>query len=92
MIFGVLGKVKRKGNTLIFIDEIQNSPQAIARLRYFYEDRPDLHVIGAGSLLENIVDMKVSFPVGRGSISGGEALLVSRICSSTGQGRHPALP
>jgi len=65
MIFGVLGKVKRKGNTLIFIDEIQNSPQAIARLRYFYEDRPDLHVIGAGSLLENIVDMKVSFPVGR---------------------------
>lgn len=50
---------------MIFIDEIQNSPKTIALLRYFYELRPDLYVIAAGSQLENLVDVKVSFPVGR---------------------------
>lgn len=54
-----------EGCTLIFIDEIQNSPKVISKLRYFYEDRPDLHVIAAGSLLESIVDVNFSFPVGR---------------------------
>lgn len=52
--------------TLLFLDEIQNSVSAIKHLRYFYEELPDLHVIGAGSLLE--VRMKSegwSFPVGR---------------------------
>ncbi len=60
------GKIEQ-GNkkTLIFIDEIQNSPKAISSLRYFYEDYPDLYVISAGSLLESIMDRKISFPVGR---------------------------
>ena len=40
------------GRTLIFFDEIQAAPEWLAVLRYFYEDRPDLHVIAAGSLLE----------------------------------------
>ena len=65
MLYASLGKVRNDGSTLIFIDEIQNSPKTIALLRYFYEQRPDLHVIAAGSLLENLVDVKVSFPVGR---------------------------
>lgn len=65
MLFASSGKQKQEGDTLIFIDEIQNSPKTIALLRYFYEQRPDLYVIAAGSLLENIVDVKVSFPVGR---------------------------
>ena len=34
-------------------------------MRYFYEQRNDLHIIAAGSLLENIIDVKTSFPVGR---------------------------
>lgn len=59
------GMRKKSGSTLIFIDEIQNSPSAVARLRYFYEDCPDLYVVAAGSLLENVVDVKASFPVGR---------------------------
>ena len=54
-----------RSSTLIFIDEIQNSPKTIALLRYFYEQRPELYIIAAGSLLENLVDVKVSFPVGR---------------------------
>lgn len=52
-------------NTLLFIDEIQESPKAIAMLRYFYEDIPELHVISAGSLLEFSLQHVQSFPVGR---------------------------
>lgn len=50
---------------LIFIDEIQNSPAAVAMLRYFYEEYPDIYVIAAGSLLESLIDHHLSFPVGR---------------------------
>jgi predicted AAA+ superfamily ATPase len=64
-LFARLGMRKKEGSTLLFIDEIQNSPQTISLLRYFKEKRPDIHVISAGSLLENVVDVKVSFPVGR---------------------------
>lgn len=60
----VCGKSKGK-RTLLFIDEIQCSPKAVARLRYFYEDLPQLYVIAAGSLLESLIDVHISFPVGR---------------------------
>lgn len=56
----------KDGETLLFIDEIQNSPSLIKLLRFFYENRPGLHVISAGSLLE--VKLKkegFAFPVGR---------------------------
>lgn len=64
-IFFYCNKPREKGKTLLFIDEIQNSPKAVAQLRYFYEQTPDLYVIAAGSLLENMIDRKISFPVGR---------------------------
>ena len=51
--------------TLIFIDEIQTEPKAVQALRYFYEKRPDLYVIAAGSLLESLMGCHISFPVGR---------------------------
>lgn len=54
-----------KNETLLFIDEIQESPQAIALLRYFYEIEPSIHVIAAGSLLEHAMREVKSFPVGR---------------------------
>ncbi|MDE7090430.1 MAG: ATP-binding protein [Bacteroidales bacterium] len=53
------------GETLLFIDEIQESERAIASLRYFYEDYPELHVIAAGSLLEFTLKELPSFGVGR---------------------------
>ncbi len=54
------------GKTLLFLDEIQGCPKAIMALRYFKEKMPDLHVIGAGSLLEfSLIQGKFSFPVGR---------------------------
>ena len=35
------------GQTLLFLDEIQDCPKAITSLRYFLEKMPELHVIGA---------------------------------------------
>lgn len=52
-------------NTLLFIDEIQESPKAIELLRFFYEEMAELHVISAGSLLEFAIQDVKSFPVGR---------------------------
>ncbi len=52
------------GETLLFLDEIQEKPRAIIALRYFYEEMPDLHVIAAGSLLDFAIE-KVGVPVGR---------------------------
>jgi len=53
------------GETLLFIDEIQECQNAIKALRYFREDYPELHVIAAGSLLEFALDELPSFAVGR---------------------------
>jgi predicted AAA+ superfamily ATPase len=54
------------GKTLLFLDEIQECPNAIIALRYFYEQMPDLHVIGAGSLLEFVISQEnFRMPVGR---------------------------
>ena len=59
-----IGKVS--GNSVLFLDEIQATPNALAALRYFYEEWPDLPVIAAGSLLEFVLnDHKFSMPVGR---------------------------
>lgn len=52
------------GKTLLFFDEIQQVPNAITALRYFYEEEPNLHVIAAGSLLEFVIE-KIGIPVGR---------------------------
>ena len=52
--------------TLLFLDEIQDCPNAIRALRYFKEQLPQLHVIGAGSLLEfTLNDAEFRMPVGR---------------------------
>lgn len=55
-----------EGRILLFLDEIQGCPAAIATLRYFYESMPELHVIAAGSLLEAVLaTRRIGFPVGR---------------------------
>ncbi len=56
-------RIKAK-TTLFFIDEIQESKDALISLRYFKEKMPDLHVIAAGSLIEFALK-DISFPVGR---------------------------
>lgn len=59
-----MGEINK--NALLFLDEIQAVPEAIAALRYFYEDKPEIPVICAGSLLEFVLsDHSFSMPVGR---------------------------
>jgi len=57
--------IGKKKDTLLFIDEIQEVPEAINILRYFYEEIPALHVVAAGSLLETVISEQVRIPVGR---------------------------
>lgn len=64
-IYLFLNKSRIAGSILLFIDEIQNSPRAVSLLRYFYEELPQVYVIGAGSLLESLIDRQIHFPVGR---------------------------
>jgi hypothetical protein len=59
-----LGKRIVPGETLIFLDEIQDEPKAIQALRYFYEVLPGQHLIAAGSLLDFELE-KIGMPVGR---------------------------
>ena len=53
------------GRTLLFLDEVQSCIPAISMLRYFYERRPQLHIVAAGSLLEFALAELPSFGVGR---------------------------
>lgn len=52
------------GQTLLFLDEIQECEEALTVLRYFKEESPELHVIAAGSLVEFAL-AKLGLPVGR---------------------------
>ncbi len=53
-------------NTILFLDEIQASPELIAKLRWFAEELKSLPVIAAGSLLEfSLGEFSFSMPVGR---------------------------
>lgn len=54
-----------EGKTLLFLDEIQECPEAIMALRFFKEDYPGLHFIAAGSLLEFTLQELPTFGVGR---------------------------
>jgi predicted AAA+ superfamily ATPase len=54
------------GRTLLFFDEIQESPEAVQWLRFLHEDHPEIFVVAAGSLMEvRLADRGFSFPVGR---------------------------
>lgn len=61
----ISGQTVTAGKTLIFIDEVQTVPKALAALKYFCEDAPEYHVIAAGSLLGLAIHEGVSFPVGK---------------------------
>jgi len=52
------------GKTLLFFDEIQTCEGALHALRYFKEDKPDIHIIAAGSLLDFALN-KLGIAVGR---------------------------
>jgi Predicted ATPase (AAA+ superfamily) len=75
------------GQTLLFFDEIQAAPELFAKLRYFYELMPGLHVIAAGSLLEFILEEhEFSMPVGRIEYLHLGPMNFSEFLLSTGDG------
>jgi len=90
------GKKIKPESTLIFFDEIQAVPRALTSMKYFYEQNPEYHLIGAGSLLGVSVGKSTSFPVGKVSfltlfpmdfdeflIANGEEILAEKIAGLT---------
>lgn len=77
------GKKIIPGIDLLFFDEIQECPKAIASLRYFYEQIPELHVIAAGSLLEFALG-NIPFPVGRVQLMNMYPMNFSEFLNATG--------
>ena len=56
------------GDTLIILDEIQDSPKVLESLKYFCEEAPQYHVVAAGSLLGVAIHEGVSYPVGKADL------------------------
>ncbi len=52
-------------DTLIVLDEIQDCPSALTSLKYFCEEKPEIHIAVAGSLLGISMHEQKSFPVGK---------------------------
>lgn len=52
-------------DTLIILDEIQESEGAITSLKYFCENAQQYHIVAAGSLLGIALHKETSFPVGK---------------------------
>lgn len=62
----IRGKKIVPGKTLVIFDEIQACPSAITSLKYFCENKRELHVVCAGSLLGVAIKRdNISFPVGK---------------------------
>lgn len=62
----VLGREIVPGKTLLVFDEIQACPNAVTSLKYFCENKRELHIVCAGSLLGVSVRRDgISFPVGK---------------------------
>ena len=55
----------KETETLIFIDEVQEVPEVLEQLRYFYEEFPHIHIIVTGSLLEFALNKITRVPIGR---------------------------
>ena len=52
-------------NTLIILDEIQETPKALKALKYFCENAREYNIVSAGSLLGVAIHEGTSFPVGK---------------------------
>ncbi len=64
-IEAITGVQIEPGSTLVVIDEVQDVPAALTSLKYFAEQRSDVHLAAAGSLLGVALRANASFPVGK---------------------------
>lgn len=72
-------------DTLIFFDEIQENSRALTSLKYFCENAPEYHIIGAGSLLGVHINREnYSFPVGKVDILTIYPLSFDEFLTNTG--------
>ncbi|MDE6226185.1 MAG: AAA family ATPase [Muribaculaceae bacterium] len=74
------------GETLIFFDEIQASEAALKSLWFFKENKPGLHIVAAGSLLEFALKEMPSYGVGRVSSMFMYPMSFSEFLSASGKG------
>ena len=73
-------------NSLLFLDEIQATPELLAKLRWFFDEMPALAVVAAGSLLEfALADHEFSMPAGRISYLHVEPLSFEEFLIAQGQ-------
>ena len=76
------------GRSLLFLDEIQAAPAVLAKLRWFAEDLPALHVAAAGSLLDfALADHSFSMPVGRITYGHLEPMTFAEFVRACGEDR-----
>jgi predicted AAA+ superfamily ATPase len=62
----IVAKKRISSESILFLDEAQGAPNSLAALRYFFENKPEIPVVTAGSLLEfALADHDFSMPVGR---------------------------
>ena len=80
----ITGVRVRGGETLLFFDEIQLCPRALASLRFFYEKMPELPIIAAGSLLDFALD-DIQFPVGRVQFAELHPMTFAEYLEATGK-------
>ncbi len=71
-IIELLGMIKGKKIKpeihLIILDEVQECPEALNSLKYFFENANEYHIIAAGSLLGTLLAQPKSYPVGKVNI------------------------
>lgn len=83
-----LGTTIDPKHSLLFLDEIQATPQLLAFLRWFYEEMPEMPVIAAGSLLEFALrDHDFSMPVGRTAYCHIEPVSFYEFLDASGNGK-----
>jgi predicted AAA+ superfamily ATPase len=63
--FSLISGKEINSETLIILDEIQECPEALNTLKYFAEQKPEIPIICAGSLLGILLNSGNSFPVGK---------------------------
>ncbi len=64
----IVGKKILPEKHLIIFDEVQECPDALNSLKYFYEKANEFHIISAGSLLGTLLAKPKSYPVGKVNI------------------------
>lgn len=85
------GRKIQAGTTLLIFDEVQEVPQALSSLKYFFENTPEYHIMCAGSLLGIALHSGTSFPVGKVNFLKLYPLSFKEFLLATGMERFASL-